>query len=391
MKPLTRWIFPCFCLPTILTGAVQTALAAEPAGGPELVMIAEAKGKNVRNSEGTLVELQDGALLLIWQEFEQGPGGDSDFFPSRLAAMTSRDGGRSWGGRRVLVETAPGDTNVFSPSLVRLQDGGILFCYMTYHGFDKAQNKYPPASAFALLSRDEGRTFTPLGTLWKERPITLASSTLRQLSGGRVIIPANRDLSKKGESDHWEAGVLFTDDGGKTWEWCDSWVDVPMRGAMEPHIAELRDGRLLMVMRTQLGAVYRAESGDKGKTWSKGTSLGIEAPESCPDLLRIPRTGDLLLVWNASRYDPRHFSHFGKRTPLSVAVSRDDGKTWSAPRHIETDPNRAYSNPGSLFTRDGTLILNYWTCEYQPSGAMSNFPIHLKGAIVGEDWLYGRK
>jgi sialidase-1 len=380
----------CLCLWASTLALGGALLAADPPHEPERVMIAEAKGKIVRNSEGSMVELRDGALLLVWQEFEQGPGGDSDFFPSRLAAMTSRDGGRTWGGRRVLVETAAGDTNVFSPSLLRLPDGSILFCYMTYHGFDKAQNKYPPASAFALVSRDEGETFTPLGTLWKVEPITLASSTLRQLRGGRIVLPVNRDLSKKGEPDHWEAGAIMSDDGGKSWQWCDNWVDAPKRGAMEPHVAELRDGRLLMVMRTQLGAVYRAESNDRGKSWSKATSLGIEAPESCPDLITLPRSGDLLLVWNASRYDPKYFSHFGKRTPLSLAVSRDDGKTWSPPRHIETDPNRAYSNPGSLITRDGTLILNYWTCDYQPTGAMSNFPIHLKGAIIGADWLPGR-
>lgn len=387
MNAAMRRFGPPLCLlaSVIVTG--RPPLAADPPGEPERVMIAEAKGKNVRNSEGTMVELKEGTLLLIWQEFEQGPGGDSDFFPSRLAAMTSHDGGRTWGGRRVLVETAPGDTNVFSPSLLRLPDRGILFCYMTYHGFDKAQNKYPPASAFALVSRDEGKTFTSLGTLWKVQPVTLASSTLRLLTGGRIVLPANRDLSRKGEPDHWEAGAVFSDDGGRTWDWCANWVDLPMRGAMEPHIEELRDGRLLMVMRTQLGAVYRAESGDRGKTWSKGTSLGIEAPESCPDLIRIPGSAELLLVWNASRYDPKYYSHFGKRTPLSLAISSDDGKTWSPPRHIEADPNRAYSNPGSLFTHDGTLILNYWTCDYQPTGAMSNFPIHLKGAIIGADWL----
>jgi sialidase-1 len=357
---------------------------------PERVMIAEAIGKNARNSEATMVELKDGALFMIWQEFEKGAGGDSDFYPSRLSAMTSRDGGRTWRDPRVLVETAKGDTNVFSPSLLRLADGGILFCYMTYHGFDKAVNKYPPATAFARISRDEGNTFEPVSTLWKELPITLCSSTLRQLSTGRIVIPVNADTSAKGEPDHWEAGVCMSDDDGKTWRMSDNRVTVPKRGAMEPHVEELRDGRLLMVMRTQLGAVYGAHSRDAGLTWSKGEPLPVEAPESCPDLIRIPKTGDLLLVWNASRYDPKHFSHFGKRTPLSAAVSKDDGKTWSAPRHIETDPNKAFSNPGSLFTREGTLVLNYWTCDYQPNGAMSNDPIHLKGAIVDIDWLYGR-
>ena len=226
--------------------------------------------------------------------------------------------------------------------------------------FEKAQNKYPPASAFAWVSRDEGETFRPLATLWKERPITLASSTLKRLSSGRIIIPANRDESTKGQPDHWEAGACFSDDAGATWQACDNWVDAPMRGAMEPHIEELRDGRLLMAMRTQLGAVYQAHSSDGGRTWSKATSLGIEAPESCPELLRMPGTGDLVLIWNASKYDPKWYSHFGKRTPLSVAVSKDDGKTWSAPKHLESDPGWAYSNPGGCWTSRGRRTRLDW-------------------------------
>src|SRR5262249_44102531 len=131
-------------------------------------------------------------------------------------------------------------------------------------------------------------------------------------------------------------------------------------------------------------------SKDGGRTWSKGESLGIEAPESCPELVRLPKTGDLLLIWNAAKYDPKWFSHFGKRTPLSTAVSKDGGKTWSKPRHLETDPTWAFSKPGCFFTSKGTALIHYWACAYQRTGAMSNYPIHLKLAIVSADWLYGK-
>jgi len=372
----------------LLFAAVPAARADDESAQPEIVMVAEAKDPIVRNSEATMIELKDRRLLMIWQEFEKGEG-DSDFFPGKLAAMTSADGGRTWGERRVLVKPEEGDINVFSPSLLRLADGSILFCFMRYHSFEKAQNKYPPASAFAWTSRDEGQTFQPLATLWTEQPVTLCSSTLKQLSTGRIILPVCRDLSTKGQPDHWESGAYFSDDGGKKWQACESWVDLPKRGAMEPHVEELKSGQLLMVMRTQLGAVYRSHSADGGKTWSKGESLGIEAPESCPELMRIPGTGDLLLIWNAAKYDPQYASHFGKRTPLSAAISRDDGKSWSKPRHLETDPGAAYSNPGVCFTSSGTAVVNYWTCKYQPSGLMSNYPIHLKAAIVPIKWLYG--
>jgi sialidase-1 len=378
-----------FLVPLVLL-AVPLAHGDEAKPKVEIVMVAEAKDKVVRNSEAAMVELKDGSLFMVWQEFQKGEG-DSDFFPGRLTAMTSLDGGRTWGGYRVLVENKPGDINVFSPSLLRLPNGALLFCFMRYHAFAKAQNKYPPASAFAWVSQDEGKSFTPLGTLWKEKPMTLCSATLRRLSSGRIVLPANRDLSRKGQPDHWEAGTFFSDDSGKTWTECANWVDLPKRGAMEPHVEELRDKRLLMVMRTQLGSVYKAESADGGKTWSKGQSLGVEAPESCPELIRIPSSGDLLLIWNASKFDPKWASHFGKRTPLSASVSKDDGKTWSKPRHLESDPGWAFSNPGCCFTSNGTAVVNYWACKYQPSGYMSNYPIHLKAAIVDVRWLYEKE
>jgi len=355
---------------------------------PEIVMLAEAKGKVVRNSEGSIIELKDGKLLIIYQEFTLGKG-DSDFFPGRLVSMTSRDGGRTWGGHRVLVTPTKEDINVFSPSLIRLPSGDILFCFMRYHTFDKAINRYPPASAYAWISKDEGKSFQPLATLWKEKPITLTSHTLKRLSTGRLLIPVNRDPSKKGEPDRWEAGIYYSDDHGKTWKEGETWVTAAKRGAMEPHVEELRDKKLLMVMRTQLGSVYKSISADGGVTWSKSESLGVEAPESCPELARIPKTGDLVLIWNAARYDPKWRSHFGKRTPLSAAISKDDGRTWSKPRHIEDDPGWAYSNPGLTFTSKGTAIVNYWACLYQKNGFMSNYPIHLKAAIFEVHWLYG--
>ena len=47
-------------------------------------------------------------------------------------------------------------------------------------------------------------------------------------------------------------------------------------------IVELRDGRLLMHMRTQLGAVFQSDSTDGGATWSKPQTTGLRAPQSMP-------------------------------------------------------------------------------------------------------------
>lgn len=98
------------------------------------------------------------------------------------------------------------------------------------------------------------------------------------------------------------------------------------------------------------------------------------------------KDGRLLLVWQEFRKGAKGDSDFYPAR-LVGKVSQDGGRTWSKPRHIETDPGRAFSNPGALFTSQGTLFVNYWTCRYEPSGAMVSYPIDLKTAIVDGKWL----
>jgi sialidase-1 len=55
---------------------------------------------------------------------------------------------------------------------------------------------------------------------------------------------------------------------------------------------------------------------------------------------RIPATGDLLMVWNDhSQVDA---AHRGKRTPLTAAITRDDGRTWEKTKTLEDDPDGWY-------------------------------------------------
>ena len=71
-----------------------------------------------------------------------------------------------------------------------------------------------------------------------------------------------------------------------------------------------------------------------------------------------------------------------------VALLRDHGKTWEPLRNLETDPKRAFSNPGCRFTRAGKASINYWTCEYLPNWAMQDV-IDLRVAFVDKAWFYG--
>lgn len=156
---------------------------------------------------------------------------------------------------------------------------------------------------------------------------------------------------------------------------------------MEMHVEETRDEKLLMVMRNQLGGLFVSESTDNGISWSKPQTTGLRTPESCPELTRMPATGDLLMIWNNSPYDPAFTSHYGKRSPLTAAISKDEGLTWINIRNIEDCPRHAYSNPGCRFTSYGTAIINYWTCEYTQEWRMQH-KIDLRVAVIESEWFY---
>jgi sialidase-1 len=368
----------CHCM--LLADGPPTVAQVLPntrSGTSTIVTVSKSTPELPRKSEGDVIDLAGGRLLLVSMEF----GGDgSDFATTRFVSHESSDGGLTWSSHRLITETLPGDLNVYSPNLIRAQDGGILLLFMRQHRPGTLTNH-------VWKSTDEGKTFSALAVFVPNSDFALCNATVKRLDSGRLVLPASPPApGKPAETGPYVATVLYSDDDGMTWRVSNSRIELPQRGAMEPHVEQTADGRLLMVMRNQLGRLYFSVSTDDGITWSPAFASSLVSPESCPELTRIPGTADLLMIWNNS-YDPQFRSHFGKRSPLTAAISKDHGKTWQNIRDIETDPKRAFSNPGCRFTRDGRAIINYWTCEYLPNWAMQDV-IDLRVAVIDKSWFY---
>lgn len=357
--------------------------ARPPAGGGKAIVTVSASTREwPRKSEGDVIELNDGRLLLVSMEFG---GNGSDEATTRLVAHESADRGLTWGGHRVITETAPGDLNVYSPNLLRAKDGGILLIFHRNHA--KRPDRDASLTLHAWKSSDDGRRFTPYAEFFARREYQLCNATVKRLKSGRLILPLNAPIpGAPGPGGKYAATVAISDDDGRTWTEAADRITLPKRGAMEPHVEQAGDGRVLMVLRNQLGTVHVCESTDDGLHWSEPKSIGLRSPESCPELTRIPATGDLLLIWNDT-FDPGFRSHYGQRSPLSAAISKDHGRTWTHVGRIEDDPQRAFSNPGCRFTRAGRAIVNYWTCEYLPDWRMQD-RIDLRVAVLDPDWFY---
>ncbi len=335
-------------------------------------IIAEATAENPRNTEGDIIELRDGTLLLAWSDFYAG--GMPDHAPARISAKTSQDRGKTWGERFTLLENE-GAQNVMSVSFLRLASGDILFFYLRKNGPDDLQ-------AMVRRSSDELTTLSdPVRCTCDEGYWVVNNARIAQLSDGRLIVPAAWHRTIDIDSRNARAVVWLSDDEGRTWSRSESALPLPGRGAMEPGVVELCDGRLLMIIRTSLDQIYRSYSGDRGVTWSAPEPMGVGAPVAPSTLVRIPSTGDLLLIWNdCFRAGPEAEA---VRVPLTTAISRDEGATWEHRRDLETDPELWFAYTSVTFVDDRAL-LTYWV-----DGRLSDPRLlHLKLRSVPVSWFY---
>ncbi|MCL2117583.1 MAG: glycoside hydrolase [Planctomycetaceae bacterium] len=337
----------------------------------EIITVCKADKDFPRHSEASIIELADSSLLMAWQRFEGSQHGSGDQAPSTIALMNSPDGGRTWGNFRVAaVCQDENSVNVYSPNFLRLKNGEILLLYMEYNQLESGKPQL--ATAYTIRSQDEGKTFCPPEPAWQRERFGFSNSCMMRLSSGRVILPIQHtagELWSPTEKCH--VRVFYSDDDCKTWTFSDKNISLPMRGTMEPFVAELKDGRLIMVLRNQLGSVFKSYSDDQGENWSLPQTTGLSAPESCPYVTTIPGSDKMMVIWNHSEYNMFWRSHYGKRSPLTAAISSDGGVTFTDFWDIETDPKVAFSNPGMTWTRDGVCLLTYWACPYSEDWVMS--------------------
>lgn len=313
-----------------------------------VVLKLDPSASNPRNSEGSFVTLKDGKILFVYSHYTSGNGGDHD--PAHLASRISADGGKTWTQQDARVLDNEGGMNVMSVSLLRLKNGEIALFYLR-------KNTVQDCIPYVRFSKDEAKTWSePVKCITdKEGYFVLNNDRVIQLKSGRLLMAVA--LHKNTKTQFSGKGHLYSyysDDNGRTWR-SSSEAEAPSEiVTQEPGVVELKNGDVMMFIRATSGKQFVSYSKDKGATWSYAKPYNLKSPLSPASIERIPITGDLFAIWNNNDgSDPKIKD---KRTPLTVAISKDDGKTWQKVKNIEIDPDGWYCYMGIHFNKKNVLL-----------------------------------
>lgn len=337
---------------------------------------------NPRNSEGDFINLKDGRILFVYTHFT---GGVHDAPASYLASRVSSDGGKSWSDRDETVIDAKvhGVPIIASVSLLRLKDDRIALFYLV--------KKTDVDSQMVMrTSSDETRTWSE-ATACTSGPgyFLVTNSRVVQLKSRRIIFPAARhEVPQSPEGlDRGVVTCFSSDDNGTSWHASKGNVEAMANshsGLKDPVIVELKDGRLMMLMCIHLHPLFQSFSADAGDTWSTPQATDLATPVSTASIKRIPSTGDLMLVWNDHAHSDPALKN--KRTPLTAAISKDEGKTWESRKTLYSDSDGTYCYAAIDFVGDRVLLGH---CAGQHRGAAGLARTVITSFNV--NWLYASK
>ena len=188
-------------------------------------------------------------------------------------------------------------------------------------------------------SADGGRTWTPAMELVPGAPDArgpVKNKPIR-LSDGAVL--AGNSLE---DVDYWRVLTDRSEDNGRSWHASEVLRQLRASGdlgVIQPTLWEAPPGQVHMLTRSTSGRIYRSDSVDFGRSWAPLFPTNLPNNNSGIDLAQAP-DGRLLLAYNNT-------CDCGRRNPLTLAGSDDNGATWQKLLDLETE-NGEFSYPAVI-------------------------------------------
>lgn len=283
----------------------------------------------------TVLPLDDSSVIAAW--FAGSSESDDDV--KILTSVRGTDG--KWG-EPIRVSADPNVAH-WNPVLFQNDDGTITLYFKVGKNTQYWKTYYSTstdgkvwATPKELVPGDNSGGRGPV----KNKPI--------RLKNGTVLAPGSTEID-----DKYRCFVDISTDNGKTWNRTPEinssflrFFKVPM---IQPTLWESKDGSVHMFTRTKVGKIYRSDSYDGGKTWCTAYPTNLPNNNSGIDL-DTDDSGRIFLVYNPVGIP-------GIRTPLTLAVSLDDGKTFTKIKTFETGLAE-YSYPAVVVKGD-TIHITY--------------------------------
>ena len=278
----------------------------------------------------SITDLPGGGLLATWYAGTREGAAD-------VAVMSAVHDGSAWSEPEVLFDPPgrPGGNTVVYHHASHL-----------WHWIDVIEGEgWDSAMLYLMRSDDGGESWTDPEVFDDEPGMMVRHRPLR-LSDGAIALPAYDEKS-------WEGFAYLSDDDGNSWH--RSGMMRAPSGCIQPAIIERDDGDLFALMRSDRNArhAWESVSTDGGRTWGHCEPSQLLNPNSGADMIRL-RSSETIVCFNDTPQG---------RTPMTLALSADEGRSWCASRAVESEPGE-YSYPTLMEDPGGSVHLVYtWRRE----------------------------
>ncbi len=301
-----------------------------------------------------MVRLGDGTLLAYAEARKDGAG---DWADIDLVMRRSEDGGNRWSERVVLADIGTETVN----NVVAIAGRGKHEVHLVYCvNYARAYYRHSVNAGRSFSEPVEiTSAFEPLRKQYDWNVIATGPGHGIRLKTGRLLIPVWLSTGGKAHRPS-VVSTLYSDDEGKIWKTGEIILG-PLRNPSETAAVELKDGRVMMNLRSESDALRRAVvySRDGVSGWSTPAFVTeLKEPVCMASLLRYPVGKKPLLFANPDHLDdeaPGRKGRNSQRRNLTLQGSWDEGQSW---RVIEViDPEVSAYSDMAVNARGEVLIL----------------------------------
>ncbi len=307
-----------------------------------------------------LTELDNGDLYLVYYGGQGEYANDTAVFGSRL-----KKGETKWSAP---IEVARDPFRSLGNGVIwQSPDGLVWLFYVVRFGPTWSNSRIQ-----VKVSKDRAETWSDAsllapeeGMMVRNRPIVLAN--------GDYLLPVYKEVGDDPESVGAGSTSAFLLYSPKTRTWREGGRIKSAKGNIQPAVVQLPDGKLVAYCRRggdyspdTKGYIVRAESTDNGMTWTEGVDSPFPNPNAAVDFQTLAN-GHLLLVYNKS---------FRGRSPLTLAISTDNDKTYAFERNLLDGPGD-FGYPIAFQARNGKIHVVYTSDKRSV----------VNHAVVDEAWI----